>query len=178
MHDVGTDDVLGGKRVREQHGEREERPASDRGEADDEPPTTPIETAMTRSRVLSRPRVEAVPLRCVSALTTNATAPKSSVYPSTWPCTESTLSPYRWVKYVATQTPTSDAGALPRSIHAARRARTVPSRLCRTAPNDLKMAPWRMSVPIAVDGLKLKKKMRIGVIGEPPPLRSSRRGGR
>ena len=43
------------------------------------PPTIPIETAMTRSRVLSRPRLEAVPLRCVSALTTNATAPKRSV---------------------------------------------------------------------------------------------------
>src|SRR5688500_4719921 len=32
------------------------------------------------------------------------------------------------------------------------------------------MAPWRMSVPIAVAGLKLKRKMRIGVIRAPPPM--------
>ena len=32
------------------------------------------------------------------------------------------------------------------------------------------MAPWRMSVPIAVDGLKLKRKMRIGVMSAPPPM--------
>jgi hypothetical protein len=27
-----------------------------------------------------------------------------------------------------------------------------------------------MSVPIATEGLKLKRKMRIGVISEPPPI--------
>ena len=69
-----------------------------------------------------------------------------------------------------------DAGALPSSIQPARQARTVPSRRCLMPPNDLKIAPWRMSVPIAIAGLKLKRKIRIGVMSEPPPSRSSRRG--
>jgi hypothetical protein len=32
------------------------------------------------------------------------------------------------------------------------------------------MAPWRMSVPIATDGLKPKIRTSIGVIKEPPPI--------
>src|SRR5687768_14899237 len=43
-------------------------------------------------------------------------------------------------------------------------------RRCWTAPNDLKIAPWTMSVPIAIDGLKPKNRTRSGVISEPPPI--------
>ena len=43
-------------------------------------------------------------------------------------------------------------------------------RRCGAAPDDLKMAPWRMSVPIATDGLKPKIRTSIGVIKEPPPI--------
>src|SRR6266511_2970264 len=50
----------------------------------------------------------------------------------------------------------------PRNIHAVRRACTVPSRRWRTAPNVLKTAPCRMSVPTAQVGLKPKKRTRIG----------------
>ena len=64
----------------------------------------------------------------------------------------------------------SDAGAEPSSIHIARRAWTWPSWRCRAAPNDLKIAPWRMSVPIATVGLKPKTRISIGVISEPPPM--------
>src|SRR3954465_13556876 len=46
---------------------------------------------------------------------------------------------------------------------------TVPSLRCRNAPNVLKIAPWKMSVPTAVVGLKPKRMIRIGVISEPPP---------
>ena len=72
--------------------------------------------------------------------------------------------------WCATWTPTSDSGAEPASIHSARCACTVPSIRCRTAPNDLKIAPWRMSVPTATFGSKLKSRIRIGVISEPPPM--------
>ena len=67
-------------------------------------------------------------------------------------------------------TPTSENGADPSSIQSVSRAWTVPSCLCRAAPNDLKIAPCRMSVPIATVGLKPKKKTSIGVIREPPPI--------
>ncbi len=40
----------------------------------------------------------------------------------------------------------------------------------RTAPNDLKTAPWRMSVPTATFALKPKSRIRIGVIRLPPPI--------
>ena len=61
-------------------------------------------------------------------------------------------------------------GALPTSIQSPRRRRTVPSRRCRAAPKDLKIAPCRMSVPTAIAGSNLKKRMSIGVISEPPPI--------
>src|SRR4051794_15478824 len=63
-----------------------------------------------------------------------------------------------------------DAGAEPISIHITRRAWTCPSCRCRAAPNDLKIAPRRMSVPIATVGLKPKTRIRIGVISDPPPI--------
>ena len=40
----------------------------------------------------------------------------------------------------------------------------------RQAPNDLKIAPWRMSVPTAVFGSKPKSRISIGVIRLPPPM--------
>src|SRR6187431_1177146 len=61
-------------------------------------------------------------------------------------------------------------GALPTSIQSPRRRRTVPSRRCRAAPKDLKIAPCRMSVPTAIAGSNLKNRMSIGVISEPPPI--------
>ena len=70
----------------------------------------------------------------------------------------------------ATWTPTSDSGAEPASIQSASRACTVPSIRCRAAPNDLKIAPWRMSVPTATFASKLNSRIRIGVISEPPPM--------
>ena len=70
----------------------------------------------------------------------------------------------------ATWTPTSESGAEPTSIQQASRAWTVPSIRWRTAPNDLKIAPWRMSVPTATFALKPKKRIRIGVIRLPPPM--------
>src|SRR5262245_38327494 len=72
----------------------------------------------------------------------------------------------RW----ATWTPTSASGAEPASIQSARCTWTVPSIRCRTAPKDLKIAPWRMSVPTATLASKLKSRIRIGVISEPPPM--------
>ena len=71
---------------------------------------------------------------------------------------------------LATSTPTRDRGAEPASIHSASRACTVPSIRWRTAPNDLKTAPCRMSVPTATFALKPKSRIRIGVISEPPPI--------
>ena len=43
-------------------------------------------------------------------------------------------------------------------------------RRCWIAPTDLKMAPCAMSVPIAVDGGIPKRKTRIGVMSDPPPI--------
>ena len=40
-------------------------------------------------------------------------------------------------------------GPEPANSHSARWLCTVPSRRCRSAPNDLKIAPWKMSVPTA-----------------------------
>ena len=67
-------------------------------------------------------------------------------------------------------TPTSDIGAEPTSIHIASGTCTFPSWRWRTAPNDLKTAPCRMSVPTAVFGSKPKSRISIGVISEPPPI--------
>ena len=67
-------------------------------------------------------------------------------------------------------TPTSESGIEPRNIQQASRACTVPSIRCRTAPNDLKTAPCRMSVPTATFALKPKSRIRIGVIRLPPPM--------
>ena len=64
----------------------------------------------------------------------------------------------------------SENGADPSSIQAVSLAWTWPIRRCWTAPNDLKIAPWTMSVPIAIDGLKPKTRTRSGVISEPPPM--------
>src|SRR5687768_1890303 len=64
----------------------------------------------------------------------------------------------------------SEHGAEASSIQSVSRACTVPSWRCRTAPKDLKMAPCRMSVPIATVGLNPKRKTSIGVISEPPPM--------
>ena len=50
---------------------------------------------------------------------------------------------------VATPTPASESGPEPRNIQSVSRACTVPSRRWRIAPNDLKIAPCRMSVPTA-----------------------------
>src|SRR5688500_4907790 len=61
-------------------------------------------------------------------------------------------------------------GADARSIHPVSRACTVPSWRCRAAPNVLKTAPCRMSVPIATVGLKPNRKTSIGVMREPPPI--------
>jgi hypothetical protein len=134
------------------------------------PPTAPIATATIRSLLVSRTSPARAPPGRMTALATKPRAPTIRVTPSTFPCTESTLSPYVRVRYVAIETPTSDIGALPSSIQDPRRARTVPRLRCRTAPNDLKTAPCKMSVPIATVGSKLKRKMRIGVISEPPPI--------
>ena len=49
------------------------------------------------------------------------------------------------------------SGAEPASIHSASRACTVPSMRCRAAPNDLKIAPWRMSVPTATFGVEVEE---------------------
>ena len=46
----------------------------------------------------------------------------------------------------------------------------MPSIRCRAAPNDLKIAPWRMSVPTATFASKPKNRIRIGVIRLPPPM--------
>ena len=66
--------------------------------------------------------------------------------------------------------PEQRRGAEPVSIHIASRAWTCPSWRCLAAPNDLKIAPCRMSVPIATVGLKPKTRISIGVIREPPPI--------
>ena len=79
-------------------------------------------------------------------------------------------SPYVRESHDESATPSSEKGAEPISIHIASRAWTCPNCRCRTAPNDLKMAPWRMSVPIATVGLKPKTRISIGVISEPPPM--------
>src|SRR5580765_3262574 len=71
---------------------------------------------------------------------------------------------------LATTTPSSEKGALPRNIQPESWWWTVPSRRCRIAPTVLKMAPWRMSVPTASVGWKPKTMTRIGVIREPPPI--------
>ena len=97
-------------------------------------------------------------------------APKRSAAPSTWPITLSTSSPYRSVIFSDTQTPRRDIGTEPMSIQPARRARTFPMRRCWTAPTDLNTAPWAMSVPIAVEGEIPNRKMRIGVMSDPPPM--------
>ena len=70
----------------------------------------------------------------------------------------------------AISTPISESGTDPTSIHVARRAWTVPSIRWRAAPNDLKTAPWRMSVPTATFALNPKSRIRIGVIRLPPPI--------
>ena len=72
--------------------------------------------------------------------------------------------------------PRRRAGMPARSRPASRRPadETVPRRRYRTAPKDLKMAPCRMSVPIAAGGLKSKKRMWIGVVRAPPPSPSSK----
>ena len=46
----------------------------------------------------------------------------------------------------------------------------MPSIRWRAAPNDLKIAPWRMSVPTATFASKPKSRIRIGVIRLPPPI--------
>ena len=56
------------------------------------------------------------------------------------------------------------------SIQPASRARTFPIRRCWTAPTVLNAAPCAMSVPIAVDGGMPKRKTRMGVMSEPPPI--------
>ena len=56
------------------------------------------------------------------------------------------------------------------SIQSASGACTLPSWRWRTAPNDLKIAPWRMSVPTAAFGSKPKSRISIGVIRLPPPI--------
>src|SRR5919201_5197108 len=80
------------------------------------------------------------------------------------------LSPYRCLIKMAAPTPASESGPDPANIQSVSRACTVPSRRCRTAPNVLKIAPWKMSVPTAYVGLKPKRITRIGVIKEPPPI--------
>ena len=69
-----------------------------------------------------------------------------------------------------TSTPASESGPEPANIQSVKWACTVPSRRCRIAPNVLKIAPWKMSVPTAYVGWKPKKMTRIGVSSEPPPI--------
>src|SRR5579859_6310286 len=61
-------------------------------------------------------------------------------------------------------------GALPSNIQPLRRAWTVPRWRCRSPPTVLKIAPCRMSVPIATVGSKPRTMTRMGVISEPPPM--------
>src|SRR3954470_21743402 len=49
----------------------------------------------------------------------------------------------------AVTTPAIASGPEPAKSQSARWLCTVPSRRWRTAPNDLKIAPWKMSVPTA-----------------------------
>ena len=79
----------------------------------------------------------------------NPIPPATRATPIAYACTVCTLSPYRLASQVAATTPSSDNGPEPMNIHPARRRCTVPSFRCRTAPNDLKIAPCRMSVPTA-----------------------------
>ena len=67
-------------------------------------------------------------------------------------------------------TPTSESGADPASIQRASRVFTFPNCQWRTAPNDLNIAPCRMSVPTAVFGSNPKSRISIGVIRLPPPI--------
>ena len=156
-----------------QHCQREERPAPDRGEADDEPADERRSpTATIRSRFVSRlDRRSWARFLCSSALATNETAPISRVKPSTLALHRVDAVPVAVGQVGGHPDAEEGRGGAP-DQHPERpsRALTVPSRRCRTAPNDLKIAPWRMSVPIAAAGLKSKKKMRIGVISEPPPI--------
>ena len=64
----------------------------------------------------------------------------------------------------------SENGADPSSIQAVRRACTWPMRRCCAEPKDLKIAPWTMSVPMAIDGLKPNTSTSSGVISDPPPM--------
>ena len=92
--------------------------------------------------------------------------PRISAPPTTRPIAD-------WVpseNELAIWTPTSDIGAEPTSIQSASDACTLPSRRWCTAPNDLKIAPCRMSVPTAAFGSKPKIRISIGVIRLPPPM--------
>ena len=93
-----------------------------------------------------------------------------SAIPSKTAAASSNPSPYRLASHVERATPTSEHGADPSSIQPVSRACTVPSWRCRTAPNDLKIAPWRMSVPIATVGLNPNRNTSMGVISDPPPI--------
>ena len=97
-------------------------------------------------------------------------APSSRPTASTLPIADCAPSPYFRSSQLASQTPTSDIGALVMNIQAPRRACTVPSRRWRMPPAVLKIAPCAMSVPIATVGLNPKTITSSGVISEPPPM--------
>ena len=104
------------------------------------------------------------------ALTRKAMPQTTSATPRIAFAVSSYPSPYSFLSHHETATPRSENGAEPSSIHAVRRACTCPMRRCWAAPNDLKIAPWTMSVPIAIDGLKPNSSTSSGVISEPPPM--------
>jgi hypothetical protein len=85
----------------------------------------------------------------ISVFATRPIPPSTSAAPIARPRPTATPSPYVLLSQVADATPSSDIGPEPRNIQNTSRACTVPSRRCRTAPKDLKIAPCRMSVPTA-----------------------------
>src|SRR5581483_6867134 len=135
------------------------------------PNTAPMITASTLSRVVRRKGASvALTPRLMNDFARNPRPPATSAAPTAYAITSCALAPYSRSMRCETQTPRSDIGPEPRNIHRVSRAWTVPSRRCRTAPNDLKIAPWRMSVPTAYVGLNPNRITRIGVISEPPPM--------
>ena len=170
MEDVGSDDLVRSKREDDEQRQPEEHAASDRRQPDDEAAEEPDDDGGEAVAVRQLPvRVAGRPAVCTTLFAMRPTAPKKAPHRAPAP---SPTSPRRRSAWSAARSARRRRARLapsrPASSRRAGRGRPHPPVLNRA--DGLEPAPCAMSVPIAVDGGMPKRKTRIGVMSEPPPI--------